>query len=257
MVLSYVSPVDRHALLLTSRYFARSMDPSKLNKGETIAFICRFEHLKPNHRVCSQCLCLLPFFHFSKSNSKKKKEPNLRRCLRCYVPKEPKKVQILKWLGGWITLCPGCKKLVRCQDTVKNVYLGQLTFEEAYTFMFAHVCHKDPWTQIITRRVADMMRLWGIKEESLNGLEKNVFVHDILCKLEKAEEVIGESLPMIMMEMRSKGQTADVVMGSVQEIYKNAVKRKWCRVTRCSCLLLLLVSLLLFPFVGTRGPPNF
>ena len=166
----------------------------------------------------------------------------------------------MRWaLGGWITVCPGCEKVVRCKDTVKNVYLGQLTFEEAYTFMLPHVCHKEePWTQKITRKVADTMRLWGIKEESLNCLEKNVFVHDILCKLEKAEEVIGESLPMTMMEMRSKGQTADVVMESVQEIYKNTVKRKWCRVTRCSCFLLLVgVSLLLFPFIGTRGRPNF
>ena len=73
--------------------------------------------------------------------------------------------------------------------------------------MLPHVCNKEePWTQIMTRK-------------SLDGLDKDLFVNDILRKLAKAEEIVGETIPKTIVKMRSQGRAAGFVLEKVQEVY--------------------------------------
>ncbi|KAF8535527.1 hypothetical protein BDD12DRAFT_855026 [Trichophaea hybrida] len=70
-------------------------------------------------RVCSKCIRLRQFWHFSHKQASAKTQADMRTCLDCYIERyNPKsRGQRIKWFfGETIVACEKCRRLVRVVD---------------------------------------------------------------------------------------------------------------------------------------------
>ncbi|KAF8541862.1 hypothetical protein BDD12DRAFT_827780 [Trichophaea hybrida] len=142
---SHLPPLSLHSLSQTSRYFNTIIGPIRLSKKDTLAL--RIELETPDatryHRVCSKCLRLRQFYHYSIKHASERIHSDVRTCLDCF-PKtyDPRnRHQRIRWfLGTMIAVCPDCSQLVRCLSREKpTIWIPR-------NRIIPHVCKlgKDP-----------------------------------------------------------------------------------------------------------------
>lgn len=117
-IIKNLEPVSRHFLSLAHRQFHLLIGRVNLSRSETFDVNLGREQADPKryYRLCSVCLRLRQFFHFSLAQASAKTKPKQRTCLDCsldsYNPKNP---QIVKWyLGTTISVCGRCRRYIMC-----------------------------------------------------------------------------------------------------------------------------------------------
>ncbi|KAF8252085.1 hypothetical protein K440DRAFT_609917 [Wilcoxina mikolae CBS 423.85] len=120
LITSYLPPLSLHLLSLTSRYFSHLIGPVHLSKQDTLTIRLHYERLDSSryHRVCSKCIRLRQFWHFSHKQAGAKTQADMRTCLDCFLKAcNPLSTeQRIKWFfGETIVVCEKCRQLVRVE----------------------------------------------------------------------------------------------------------------------------------------------
>lgn len=151
---SRISTISLRSLSLTSRYFNCIVGRVPLSKEETLELRLGLEtsDAARYHRVCSKCIRLRQFYHFSLKHASAKTQANIRTCLDCFLKGHNplNKHQRIRWfLGAIIAVCPNCSMLVRCHGGANPAV------SMAPNKIFEHVCKVGREPEPISDDVGD------------------------------------------------------------------------------------------------------
>jgi hypothetical protein len=122
---SHLSPLSLHSLSLTCRYFSAIIGRIHLSKADTHSHRLQLERSDParRHRVCSKCIRLRKYYHFSHKQASAKTNFKVRVCLDCFQKQNhPMNTnQQMSWIKAKvIAVCPECCQLVICSRVSSN-----------------------------------------------------------------------------------------------------------------------------------------